>query len=246
VLVIDDVHFLASKPATQQEFQHTFNALDQTQSSIVMASDSHPKMISQMKQSLVARFVSGLVVQLVEPDYETRRAIVRAKLGQRLPAVNEGVVEYIARGFVGSVREIEGAVNTLVACSVLGRRRLTPQFAREVLRSLLPHKIAPPTLEAVGNAVADFYGLSAAELHSARRTRRISWPRHIAMYLGRELTGASFSEIAAHFGGKNHSTAVFAHSKVTGELGGRPELAGELKELRSRVGGSSPASSARS
>ena len=235
VLVIDDVHFLASKNATQQEFLHTFNALDAGQSRIVMASDSHPKMIAKIRESLIARFVSGLVVELKPPDFGTRQAIVRAKLGPRRLEVDERVVDCVARNFTGSIRELEGAVNTLVACSVLGRRKLTPEFARQVLQSLAPDKLAAPTLEAVERAVLDFYGVSLGEIHSSKRSRRVSWPRHVAMYLGRELTGASFNEIAAHFGGKNHSTAIFAHSKVTQELKNRTELADELKELKTRV-----------
>ncbi|MBM4045468.1 MAG: chromosomal replication initiator protein DnaA [Planctomycetes bacterium] len=218
VLLIDDVHFLANKHGTQEEFIHTFNALKGASGCIVMASDSHPKMIARIKESLINRFLSGMIVKLNPPDYETRMDIVRAKAARSGLAFFDDAVSYVAEHFKESFREVEGAVTSVVAYARLMKRPVDKGLAMEALADLLGMRPSVVTLQNIEDAVTAYFQVRKADLHSRRRTKDISLPRQVCMYLGRQLTGASLEQIARFFGRDNHTTVFFAENKIGKEV----------------------------
>jgi len=219
LLAIDDVHFLASKAATQDEFLHTFDYLDLSQKQILMASDAHPKQIKAMKEALVSRCVAGMLVALERPDLETRLAIVRQKAQERSPHLNdEEALLYIAQHATDSVRELEGAVNIVAASMALARRKADVNFVREVLANTAGARRRQPTAQEILCAVAEHCGVEVKAFSGRSRARAISQPRHVAMYLVRELTHMSYQEIARLFGRREHSTVIFACRKISRAL----------------------------
>lgn len=232
LLVIDDVHFLANKPATQDEFLSTFNALSRDGAQIVMASDSHPKLIGKLKETLVTRFLSGMVARLEKPNFTTRIAIVRNKAAERNLPMDEDIAEFIARHLKNSVREIEGAVNTLAAYSSLSKSRIDRAAAMEVLKGLVQDGSRPVRLPEIEAAVAFYSGLTDGQLRSASRSRSVSHARHLAMYLARELGGFSYEEIGNYFGGRTHSSVVPAIKKISALARKDHEFAREIAALK--------------
>jgi chromosomal replication initiator protein len=216
--VLDDVHFLAATRATQNEFLHTFNALMHGGAPIVLAADQHPRRIGKLADELVTRFLGGMVVKLEAPDPATRRAILRAKAAARGVDVPEPVLSYVAEHLRSSVRELEGALNSLIAHALLTGRRIDLDLARAALRDTIRHTAQAVAMKDIERAVCELFGVDADALRSDSRARVASQPRMLAMYLARKHTGASYSEIGRHFGGRNHSTVISAEKKVIGWL----------------------------
>ncbi len=214
LLVIDDVHFLASKKATQEEFLHTFNAINAASKQIVLASDAHPKMIGQLSDSLVSRFVSGMVIKIDMPDYETRCRILKQRAGDMKKPVDEPVIEYIARNIEANVRELEGAFLKVIAYASLSNSPITLSLAREALEDHISITDPIVHLSDIESVVATFFGITPADMHSSRKTRTISLARSLAMYLARKHTSMSFPEIGRFMGNKNHATVILACRKV--------------------------------
>jgi len=233
LLVIDDVHFLANKPATQDEFLNTFNTLSREGAQIVMACVSHPKLIAKLKETLVTRFLSGMVARLDKPGYQTRIEILNYKCIERGIELPGEVAEYVARRLKGSVREIEGAVNTLAAYSSLAKLPITVGAAAEVLKGLVEYESRPVRLPEIEAVVAAYAGLPEGHLRSPRRTRCVSHARHLAMYLARQLGGFSYEEIGRYFGGRNHSSVVAAVDKMARLERRDVEFAREISALKS-------------
>jgi chromosomal replication initiator protein len=228
-LVVDDVHFVAAKRATQDEFLHTFNALAADGVPIVLAADQHPRLIARLTDELATRFLGGMVVKLDAPDPATRRAILRAKAAARGVDVPEAVVAYIAEHLRASVRELEGALHSLIAHAVLTGKRLDLNLAKAALRDTIRHTAAAVALRDVERAVCQLFQVDAEALKSEGRARAQTFPRMLAMYLARKHTGAAYSEIGRFFGGRSHSTVISAEKKVAGWLKDekqRPPLAG--------------------
>ena len=219
LLIIDDIHFLASKKATQEEFLHTFNAIDSASKQVVMASDAHPKMIGQLSDNLVNRFISGMVVKIEPPEFATRCAI----LHQRAKAINkvipDPVIEYIADNLCANVRELEGALLKVVAYASLSSSQIDLNIAREALEDHIARTDPIVHLSDIEAAVTTFFGITPADIHSSRKTRTISLARSIAMYLARKHTTMSFPEIGRFMGNKNHATVILACRKVENYLG---------------------------
>lgn len=235
-LIIDDVHFLASKPATQDEFLSTFNSLSREGCQIVMASDSHPKLIGKLKETLVTRFLSGMVAKLEKPGYATRREIFSRKAADRNLRLADEVADFVAKRIKGSIREIEGAVNTLAAYATLAKSPIDMATAAEALKGLIEGGSRPVRLPEVEAVVTAYSGLSEGDLRSARRTRPVSQARHLAMYLARSLGGFSYEEIGNHFGGRNHSSVVSAVEKVAGQVNEDAQFAREVAALKAEFG----------
>jgi len=213
VLAIDDIHFLAGKPATQEEFLHTFNEFDGEGRLVILASDSHPREIEALRDHLISRFVAGLVVRMTAPDDTTRRRILDAKciqLGRRLP---DAVLSLIAERVRGNVRDLEGALTRVVAYAGLLHHPMTVDLAREALADYVVATTPSAGLAEISDAVAAFFGVTAADIASARKSRQISLARQVTMILARELTGLSFSDIARGLGNKNHTTVLAACRK---------------------------------
>jgi len=218
VLVVDDVHFLASKRATQEEFLHTFNALVERGVPIVLSSDQHPRRIAKLTDELATRFLGGMVVKLDAPDLETRKAILRAKAESRQAEVPAAVVDYIAEHVKTSVRELEGALQSVLAHASLSGRPVGMAVAKSALGETIRNTTQAVALRDVEKTVCIFFQVEADDLKSGSRVRTLAYPRMLAMYLARKHAGASYSEIGRYFGGRNHSTVMSAEKKVVGWL----------------------------
>jgi chromosomal replication initiator protein len=213
LLVIDDVHFLAAKRATQEEFLHTFNTIDGAGKQVVMASDAHPKLVGQLTEQLVSRFISGMVVKIDPPDHATRVKILRLQASKLRMAVPEEVLDYVAMHIRGNVRELEGTLIKLTALASLNNKPISLALASEALADHLAQTESALTLGDIERIVAAYFAITPADIHSSRRTRTVSLARMIAMTLARRHTQMSFPEIA-RFMGKNHSSAVLAVQRM--------------------------------
>ena len=236
-LIIDDVHFLAAKEHTQEEFFHTFDALHNLGRQVVLSSDAHPKEISELSEKLQTRFVGGLVAEMDSPTFETRLAIVRAKASKRNIEIPDSVAELVAKRIDGSVRELEGAVATLSAAARLTGRPLDMTQARAALRRLAALREGPLGLDDILKSVEKKFGVAAAELKSGTRARRVLVPRQVAMYLARRLTDLSLSEIGRFFGGRDHATVLYAERKMTAAQEKDAQLSRNVEELSAELKG---------
>jgi chromosomal replication initiator protein len=241
LLLVDDIQFLEGKKQTQEEFFHTFNALHDAQRQIVLTSDRPPKEI-ELEDRLTSRFEWGLVTDIQPPDFETRVAILRKKVEEdrlEIPAADE-VLAFIARNCTSSVREIEGAVIKLLAYSSLTRREITVELAAEALGGELDAdeaaRSARPSPTLLRKQVADAWGVSAEALQSKRRTKDLTVPRQVAMYLIKELHGLSLVEVGKLFGGRDHSTVIHSINKVEEALATDPDFRERVESVRSGFG----------
>ncbi len=213
VLAIDDVHFLAGKRATQEEFLHTFNEFDGQGRLVIMASDAHPRQIEAIQDRLISRWVAGLVVHLSSPDFETRRRILHSKALQMGRPIADEVLSLVADTVQGSVRDLEGALMRIIAYAALLKQPVTTVLAQQALADFVVTRPPRADLRAIEAEVTDFFGVSVADVHSARKSRLISLARQVTMVLARELTDLSYAEIARLMGGKNHTTVIAACRK---------------------------------
>ncbi|MFB3894156.1 MAG: chromosomal replication initiator protein DnaA [Phycisphaerae bacterium] len=213
LLAIDDVHFLSAKKATQDEFLHTFNAIQSLGNPIVMASDAHPRMVGELNEQLTSRFLAGMVVKIDPPDQATRMEILRRRSAALRLHVPNDVMEYVALHVRGSVRELEGTLIKLAALAELDGGRITMQLACDALADHLARTDSAVTLGDIEAVVAAFFGITPADIHSSRRTRTVSLARGICMFLARRHTRMSFPEIGK-FMGKNHSSAIMAVQRL--------------------------------
>ena len=218
VLIVDDVHFLAAKRATQDEFLHTFNALVADGAAIVLASDRHPRQVAKLTDELATRFLGGMVVKLEAPDPATRREILKSKALARGVDLPDPVVSYVAEHLRGSVRELEGALHSLIAHALLTGKRLDLGLAKAALRDTIRHTAQSVALKDVERAVCHLFNLDPEALKSGGRAHSVAHPRMLAMYLARKHAGAAYSEIGRFFGGRNHSTVISAEKKVASWL----------------------------
>jgi chromosomal replication initiator protein len=236
LLAIDDVHFLAAKKATQDEFLHTYNAIESAGKLVVMASDAHPRLVGELNEQLVSRFVAGMVVRISPPDHQTRVEVLRRRLEQlRLQAPPE-VLEFVAQQVRGSVRELEGAATKLVALAALEGGHVTLELATQAMADHMARTESVVTLGDIVAAAAAFFGITPADIHSSRRTQTVSAARMVAMFLARRHTRMSFPEIGKCMG-KNHSSVVLAVQRMEALLAGE----GKLSWLASTGPKSSPA-----
>ena len=224
-LIVDDIHFLTAKRATQDEFLHTFNALVAEGVPIVLATDQHPRQIVKLTDELVTRFLGGMVVRLDAPDPATRKAILKDKARRRGVDVPESVLSYIADHLRASVRELEGALHSLIAHATLTGKRLDLALAKTALRDTIRHTARAVGLKDVETSVCGLFQIDATTLRSEGRARAIAYPRMIGMYLARKHVGASYSEIGRFFGGRNHSTVISADKKVKTWLAAEARIA---------------------
>jgi chromosomal replication initiator protein len=219
-LLVDDIDFLASKRATQEEFLHTFDALQSAGRQIVLTCDCHPRLADEFTPELGDRLLGGAVWGLTPPDADTRLGILRMKSSRHSPPIGDDVLQYVAGQLRGNVRELEGALHTLQHVSRVTGRPVELPLAREALADFLRHAVRVVHIEDVDRAVCEVLRLEAGALHGKQRSWAVSHPRMVAMYLARKHTNAAYSEIGRHFGGRNHSTAVAAEKKVRGWLQG--------------------------
>jgi len=226
LLAIDDVHFLASKPSTQEEFLHTFNTISLAGKQVVLVSDAHPKLIGQLSEKLVNRFVSGMVVKIEAPDLQTRCEICR-QFARRMMKVSPGgsehrrsgempesVIRYVAERVRTNVRELEGALLKLIAYATLQDEKPSLAVAETVLAEHIERCDPIVHVSDIEAATGAYFGVTPASLHSAKKGRTVSLARHFSMYLTRKHTNMSSSEVGRYMGGKNHATVLVACKKI--------------------------------
>jgi len=224
VLVIDDIHFIAGKESTQEEFFHTFNTLYDAHKQIVFSSDRPPKEITNLQERLVSRFGWGLATDIQPPDLETRVAILKKKIEREPVNVPDEVIFFIAQLIKTNIRELEGALIRTIAYSLLEEAPVTLQLTKEVLKDLLKEPIKLITIDFIQRCVVEEFGISLQDLKTKRRNKQVVFPRQIAMYLSRELTELSLPEIGELFGGKDHTTVLHSYKKIKQDIYNNPEL----------------------
>jgi chromosomal replication initiator protein len=234
ILLVDDIQFIAGKESTEEEFFHTFNALHNENKQIVVTSDRPPKAISSLQDRLRSRFEWGLQADVQPPEYEHRLAILRSKCDSLRFTVPTGVIEYIAQPTCSSVRELEGALNRVIAYATLHDAPLTAGLAAKALEHIYDNK--PPvssspsnlTITDVLDGVCRYYDVNPDLLRGKQRDRDIVWPRQVAMYLMREETTASLLQIGAALGGRDHTTIMHGAEKVHAEIGNNDQVRQEI------------------
>lgn len=218
ILLIDDIHFIAGKESTQEEFFHTFNALYDAHKQIVVTSDRPPRDIPGLEERLVSRFGWGLVTDIQPPDYETRVAILQKKMEKETVLVPDDVVHFIAKRIKSNIRELEGALIRVVAYSSLTGAPIDLKLAQEILKDTITEEESKITINLIQKKVADYFNLKVSDMRMKSRVKSVAFPRHVAMYLVRELTGHSLPEIGEFFGGRNHTTVLHAYQKIKEEM----------------------------
>ncbi|PRR81388.1 chromosomal replication initiator protein DnaA [Clostridium vincentii] len=219
ILLIDDIQFIGGKERTQEEFFHTFNALHDANKQIILSSDRPPKEIPTLEDRLRSRFEWGLIADIQIPDFETRMAILKKKAEVENLNVPNEVMVYIATKIKSNIRELEGALIRIVAYSSLTNRQITVELATEALKDIISKKQGKNiTISIIQDIVSSYFDLRVEELKSQRRTRNVSYPRQIAMYLSRKLTDMSLPKIGDEFGGRDHSTVIHAYEKISDNL----------------------------
>lgn len=232
VLVMDDVQFLNSKEKTQEELFHLFNTLHDNNKQIVFSSDIHPSLLSGMEERLRSRFVAGMIVDIPAPDLESRAAILRAKAAQNHLTLGEDVIEHLAETINGNIRELEGALNSIMCQSQLMGRILS----LEEVKSIIKNSARPRRSMAVDDVVekvAQFFNIEPASIYEKTRRKEVVKPRQLIMYILREDFAVSYPTIGQKLGGRDHTTVIHSCEKIKGELKKGGELEEEVAQIRS-------------
>lgn len=237
VLIIEDIQFLAGKEKTQEELFHTFNALYEKGKQVIFSSDRPPKAIPSLEERLRSRFEGGMIADVSAPDYETRLAILKAKAQESNIEIDEKVAEYIVSHIQRNIRELEGALNRLFAFYQLNNKTPTIEEAKPLLKTVIqnPSKMAVP--RKIIQTVAEFYDIKEKEILAASRKKEVVRPRQIAMFLLRNELKYSYPLIGKRFGGKDHTTAIYACEKIQKELNESEALTDEIALIKQRIYG---------
>jgi len=231
---VDDVQFIAGKTRTQEEFFHTFNDLYSSRKQIVVSSDRLPKETLNLEERIQTRFEWGLIADIQAPDIETRVAIINKKAEAENIPLPEDVAHYLASVVKSNVRELEGNLNRIVAHALLMNREINLEFAKSVLSSPTDREISPDSIIKI---VAEYYKLKVSELHSDRKFRKVAAPRQIAMYIIRKKTKCSLPEIGDLFGGRDHTTVMYAVKKIEQKLADDVSLRNTVDALMKKIEG---------
>ena len=219
ILLIDDIQFIIGKESTQLEFFHTFNHLYESQKQIIISSDKHPSTMTMLEERLRSRFEMGLTVDVKPPTYETRMAILRKKVSEENITLDDNILDYIASNIVSNIRELQGAINKVISFSNLCDKEITMELAKEALADMIsPNMRREITVEYISETVADHFGITVKDLLSSKRNSNIVFPRHICMYLCRELTGNSLADIGSKLGNRHHSTILHSIELIEKKL----------------------------
>jgi len=217
-LLIDDIQFIAGKESTQEEFFNTFNALHDSHKQIVLCSDRPPQDIKSLEERLVSRFAWGLIADIQLPDFETRIAILEKKSENESVKVSKEVLYFLAENIKSNIREMEGALIRVVAYAKLTGREMTADLAKEVLKGMISVGTKNVTIELIQKTVSKYFGINESDMKTKKRTRAVSYPRQLAMYISRELTDHSLPDIGSFFGGRDHTTILHACDKISREI----------------------------
>lgn len=236
VLLIDDIQFLSSKEGTQEEFFHTFNTLHQTNRQLIIASDRPPKAIPAIESRLLSRLEWGMIADISSPDLETRIAILGAKCKEKNIDFTNEVINYIATMVHNNVRELEGALNRIIAYNQLNNTPLTFEKIKQILSSITmsyaKKSISPKQIISI---VAEFYNIEIVDVTGVCRKRELAIPRQIVMFLMREEIKCSFPTIGQELGGRDHTTAIHAYNKIKKEVDESPKIKEEIDLIRQRI-----------
>ena len=233
VLLVDDIQFLAGKDRTQEEFFHTFNSLHELNRQIVISSDRPPKEIPTLEERLRSRFQWGLIADIQPPDFETRVAILKSKVGPYARLVPEDVLSFIAHKIQKNIRELEGALIRVIAHASLNRSPVNVDMAAKLLQDVIPSTDTRTlSIDTIARTVANFYHISLEEMKGKRRDKHIVFPRQVAMYLIREETASSLPAIGQAFGGRDHTTVLHSYEKINTESREDQRLQSDLRKIR--------------
>ena len=231
LLLIDDIQFISGKERTQEEFFHTFNDLYESRKQIIVSSDCSPKDIPEIEERLRSRFEWGLIADIQPPDFETRVAILKKKAALERVRLADDVAYLIASRVKSNIRELEGSLTRMIAFCALTGREMSVDLAQEVLSDLWGEEEKVITIEQIQRKVSDFFGVKLSDFKAKNRTKAVAFPRQIAMYLARQLTHASLSEVGRSFGGKDHTTVLHAVDKIQTLLQDDPKLRKSIDAL---------------
>lgn len=231
ILLIDDIHFIAGKESTQEEFFHTFNTLYDAHKQIVVSSDRPPKEIQALEERLVSRFEWGLVTDIQPPDFETRMAILKKKSERETITLPDDVYYFLAEKIKSNIRELEGALIRIVAYAKLIGKEISVDMVKDVLKDMIKEGEKKITIDIIQKKVCEYFDMKLSDMKVKKRSRGIAYPRQIAMYLARQLTDYSLPEIGEYFGGRDHTTVMHAYDKIKTDLKAKKGL----NELIDRV-----------
>ena len=237
VLMIDDIQFIAGKESTQEEFFHTFNALVDQNKQIIISADKAPSDLVGIEERLRSRLAWGLVADIQPSTYELRLGIVQAKRDQLKADVPDSVLEFLALKVTSNIRELEGALNRIVAHADVSKNVITLESTQEVLQDLLRSHDRRITIDEIQRKVAEHYNIRLSDMHSARRARQVARPRQVAMYLAKQLTARSLPEIGRKFGGRDHTTVMHAVRKIEELSNDDASFAQDVEVLRRALTG---------
>jgi len=238
VLLIDDVQFLEGKKETQEELFHTFNELHSVNKQIILTSDMPPKELTGLESRLTSRFAAGLIADITMPDYETRTAILEKKLHNEHIEIPQQVKDFITRNIVSNIRDLEGALNKIIAYANLTKTTITLELAETALKDQLVNVQKPDiTMEYIQEIVSNHFQISPEDLNGRKRTQSIVFPRQIAMYLCRKIMDKSLPDVGKFFGGRDHSTVIHSCEKIAIELEIDEKLRIMLDELELKIRG---------
>ncbi len=235
VLLIDDIHFLANRERTQEEFFHTFNTLYNANKQIILSSDSNPAEIPTIEERLVSRFKWGIVARIDLPVYETRVAIITRKVKMHGVCFSDEVIHYLAENIRSNIRELEGAVNKIAGMAQIYQRPIEMTMARDAIRDLIKPSTYRVSVDNIIRLVAEHFGVPVRDLMGKRRTKSIAYPRQVCMFLARRLTSHSLEEIGGYFGGRDHTTVMYAYDKIRKEVQADPDVAQRLEQLSTKL-----------
>ena len=231
ILFVDDIQFLAGKDRTQEEFFYTFNALYESHKQVVLSSDRYPKDMQNIEERLRSRFESGLVADIEAPDLETKVAIIYKKAEAHNKTIPQDVALFIANNIKTNIRELEGFLLRIVAYASFTHRQIDLSLAQEVLREFVYDKNKNFNIATIMKTVATYFAIKVSDLKSKSRSRQISIPRQISMYLCREYTKLSLPDIGRQFGGKDHTTVIFAYKKISLNIKKKGDLEKTVKNI---------------
>lgn len=237
VLMMDDIQFIAGKESTQEEFFHTFNALVDQNKQIIISADKAPGDLTGVDERLRSRLAWGLVADIHPTTYDLRLGILQTKRAQLSAEVPDSVLEFLALKVTSNIRELEGALNRIVAHADVSRQDITLESTQEVLQDLLRAHDRRITIDEIQRKVAEHYNLRMADMHSARRARNVARPRQVAMYLAKQLTARSLPEIGRKFGGRDHTTVMHAVRKVEELMEDDAQIAQDVDVIRRALTG---------
>ncbi|MFZ5391464.1 MAG: chromosomal replication initiator protein DnaA [Patescibacteria group bacterium] len=235
LLLIDDIQFLAGKEGTQEEFFHTFNTLHQANKQIVLTSDRPPKAIQTLENRLISRFEWGMIADIAPPDLETRVAILEIKCREKNYSLNHDIVVFLANSIQNNVRELEGALNRIIATHQLKNQPPSLENIKELLGGALPSGNQSLTTKKIIQIVSNYFDLNPSELSGNSRKKHLVEPRQIAMYLMREILASSFPTIGQELGGRDHTTAIHACNKISNQINSNQKLQQDINNLKDQL-----------